>query len=90
MVVLARCKISSPSWTVSLCSEATPLKILLTIRGLSPCREPFPPSRLKPSPAEVFSRVAGQTVASAVDSMETSLATEAEPEESVEELTTCL
>lgn len=46
-------------------AHTIPLKILLMVRGLSPCREPFPPSRLKPNPAEVFSSVTVQTVASA-------------------------
>lgn len=44
-----------------------PLKMRLTVRGLSPCREPFPPSRLKPSPAEVFSSVTVKTAASAAE-----------------------
>lgn len=45
--------------------QDVPVKIRLTVRGLSPSREPFPPSRLKPSPAEVFSSVTAWTVASA-------------------------
>lgn len=46
-------------------THTAPLKILFTVSGLSPSREPFPPSRLKPSPAEVFSSVTVCTVASA-------------------------
>ena len=99
--VPAKCKISSPGWTVSVCPKAAPgrrnkeiwgvqvtgeqgtlpipatkekgkehsapLKIRLMVRGLSPCREPFPPSRLKPSPAVVFSSVTVWTAASAVE-----------------------
>lgn len=45
--------------------RGAPVKIRVTVRGLSPCREPLPPSRLKPSPAEVFSSVTVQTAASA-------------------------
>lgn len=33
---------------------AVPLNILFTSKGLSPAIEAFPPSRLKPKPAEVF------------------------------------
>lgn len=35
--------------------------------GLSPWMEPFPPSRLNPKPAAVFSRVTVQTVSSVAE-----------------------
>lgn len=58
---LSPCPRPEPMQTAA---HSAPLKILLTVRGLSPCSEPFPPSRLKPSPADVFSSVTVQTVAS--------------------------
>lgn len=48
-------------------SSALPLNILLMTMGLSPWIEPFPPSRLNPKPAGVFSRVTVQIVSSVAE-----------------------
>ena len=48
-----RQKTGTGQWTGF--SRTLPLYTLLTSRGPSPAMDDFPPSRLRPSPAEVFS-----------------------------------